>query len=176
MQFLTTTLAAGLSIFFLGRVSATPVNSATAPVFVQPVTLSPQPNPAAGREDSYTQSCFGIVWLAPQWPPQVWFQATCPDKQGKKALTVINLNHCIANYDGVMRPAPDGNFGYSCQRNYWKLSDDQMLKVECDGPDGVVASSLQLGDFITNDDGQLRCFDFRGCTPHTPVSIVFLFH
>ncbi|TRX97500.1 hypothetical protein FHL15_001778 [Xylaria flabelliformis] len=168
MQFAAPIIAAVLGILLLSGVSATPVNSTMSMMVQSAMLLSPQSISVTGRVESYTQSCFGTVWLAPQWPPQVWLQATCPNKQGKKTSTVINLNRCIANYNGVMHPVPDGHFGYTCQRNYWKLYNGQTLKVECDGPHGVVKSSLELGDFITNDDGQLRCFDFHGCTPHTP--------
>ncbi|KAJ2995738.1 hypothetical protein NUW58_g1191 [Xylaria curta] len=165
MQFPIALLAAS-SMFFSG-ISAAPTNLTTA-TLIKSEMLEISPGLTGGSPTSYTNSCFGIIYLLAQWPPNVWLQARCPDKHGNKRYTILNLNHCIVNDNGIMRPRSDGIFGPTCRHNYWKLSDSQTMSVKCDGPNGIVESSLQLGDFIDNDDGQLRCFDHRGCTPHSP--------
>ncbi|KAI0203034.1 hypothetical protein F4808DRAFT_458261 [Astrocystis sublimbata] len=142
----------------------------TVPMVIQSIVLPAEDRfdgKFIGRMNSYAKSCTNMVWLQPAWPPDVWFQAYCPNRQGISALTVINLNRCIANRWGTMVPAADGNFGLSCQRNYWKMEAGIKMTVECDGPDGVVRSSLNLDDFIHNDDGQLHCFDYHGCSPYS---------
>ncbi|KAI2642071.1 hypothetical protein GGS21DRAFT_501025 [Xylaria nigripes] len=153
---------------FLGGISALPaaidaVPDTTKSSLVQSVMLT---SPTNAGPNSYAHYCHGLVYIFPQYPPNIWFQAICPDGEGYDHNSVLNLNRCIANRNGTMVPSSNGNFGPTCQNNYFQLSDTQILGVKCDGPDGPKTSYIRLEEFIDFDNGELSCFGNRGCTPY----------
>ncbi|KAI0013973.1 CVNH domain-containing protein [Xylariaceae sp. FL0662B] len=113
---------------------------------------------ASGRLDGFTDTC--RRYTITQDGPNAWILAYCRDKGGLQWHSVLNLNHCIANDNGHMNPRQDGGFAASCHDLY--LHSDLTMTATCDGGDGSPASVF-LNDFINNDDGELICFDRRGC-------------
>ncbi|KAI0154540.1 hypothetical protein GGR57DRAFT_105382 [Xylariaceae sp. FL1272] len=97
-----------------------------------------------------------------------WLTASCLARDQSRTTSVLNLNHCIVNNFGKISAEAEGNFGKTC--NFAVPRTPAMkgteLRTHCSKPGSnwPEYTTLNLDPFIGNDDGQLRCFDARGCS------------
>ncbi|WQF82648.1 Putative cyanovirin-N [Colletotrichum destructivum] len=84
-------------------------------------------------------------------------------------FTVLNLNDCIANVVGDLRPKADGERG-----NFWKSCKDcyiegSHIKCQCSRLDGSFKeSSLDVNSIVFNWNGYLACHSqISNCYPMT---------
>ncbi|KAI1856266.1 hypothetical protein JX265_011778 [Neoarthrinium moseri] len=103
----------------------------------------------------------------------IWFDAFCHGDDGRLWHAVINLNHCLANRDAVLKAEPGGDFAQSC----WdaKLSSSTFMDVLCSTTgDGhpPKAASINLDDITeVTSDGLLKCNNHQGCAWNQLVCI-----
>ncbi len=84
-----------------------------------------------------------------------YLRALCADVEGQQQNSGIDLNTCVANIDGILKWAKDGNFAASSEGIQLNGS---ILTCDCNRTDGTMNSSqLNLDECITNLNGQLSC-------------------
>ncbi|KAI0148757.1 CVNH domain-containing protein [Xylariaceae sp. FL1272] len=114
------------------------------------------PQPKNDLSDSFQNTCHN-------WELQgdAWFGAWCVDEKGLTRLSVINLNHCIANDFGTLVSRRDGDFASSC--NKLSVQGDTTFTAHCNNASGWSNGQIKLSDVLSNRDGNLACFDYAGC-------------
>ncbi|KAI1270493.1 CVNH domain-containing protein [Xylariaceae sp. FL1019] len=114
------------------------------------------PQPQKDLDDSFEKTCHG-------WELQgnAWFGAWCGNGKGLTRLSVINLNHCIANDFGTLVGRRDGDFAASC--NKLSVQKDTTFSAHCDNADGWSDGNIKLSEVLSNRDGNLFCFGYNGC-------------
>ncbi|KAI1264433.1 hypothetical protein F5Y18DRAFT_428058 [Xylariaceae sp. FL1019] len=101
-----------------------------------------------------------------------WLTASCLTQDQSRVTSVLYLNHCLANNFGKISAEPEGNFGKSC--NFALARTPVMkgteLQTYCSKPGSnwPEYTTLDLDPFVGNDNGQLGCFDSRGCSIDDP--------
>ncbi|EGN95706.1 hypothetical protein SERLA73DRAFT_186886 [Serpula lacrymans var. lacrymans S7.3] len=83
--------------------------------------------------------------------------ATCVTDSGSTTATAIDLNNCVANYDGNLACAPSGSYSSSCDD--CSLTDTTYLLCSCSGSSdgGDQPSGYNLDSCLGNNDGALTC-------------------
>ncbi|KAI1260353.1 hypothetical protein F5Y18DRAFT_405710 [Xylariaceae sp. FL1019] len=101
-----------------------------------------------------------------QWGT-AFLKANCLSRKHVPTYSILDLNRCIGNNNGEMIRQPDGNFSTSCDCDKLKGPPTYLYCI-CNSDTGRnnTWNAFELSNFITNDDGQLRCFNARGCSPN----------
>ena len=86
--------------------------------------------------------------------------ASCRTRAGIFKQTVLDLNSCLANNDGILMLGP-GNFLLTCSD--CRLSYYNVLECQCMRRDGnsFVNTSFNLDMVVDHTDGNLVCDPFR---------------
>ncbi|OSX63416.1 hypothetical protein POSPLADRAFT_1139039 [Postia placenta MAD-698-R-SB12] len=72
--------------------------------------------------------------------------ATCTTDDGSQVSSTLNLDNCVANYDGDLNCVPNGGFSASCDVASCVLTGPEYLECYCDnGQGGQTASIVDLG-------------------------------
>ncbi|TGJ80342.1 hypothetical protein E0Z10_g8422 [Xylaria hypoxylon] len=110
---------------------------------------------------SFANSC--NTYTVHQASGNVLLSAYCRDNTGAwpSRASQINLNHCIANNMGQMEAREDGYFGLSCNRMLFHGAQP-ILYAFCSNGHYPEETVLDVGNFLDNDDGRLRCFSYYG--------------
>ncbi|KAK8051527.1 hypothetical protein PG993_002912 [Apiospora rasikravindrae] len=98
----------------------------------------------------------------------IWLDAYCRDDAGHLWHSVINLNHCLQNYGGVLQPAADGDFATTCWSPKIEGAPATYMTVYCYPGDGRPAwqTAFDFGnsDLLSiNAGGQFECLGISGC-------------
>ncbi|RWA13844.1 hypothetical protein EKO27_g1242 [Xylaria grammica] len=108
---------------------------------------------------SFADSC--NTYTVHQVSDDVWLGAYCRNHDGAWPYSRINLNHCITNNMGKMEAREDGYFGVSCNRMLFHGSHP-VLYAFCNNGRYPEETTIDTGNFIDNDDGSLRCYNYHG--------------
>ncbi|KAK1998965.1 Cyanovirin-N, partial [Colletotrichum falcatum] len=83
--------------------------------------------------------------------------ADCKDNAGKKTVTKLYLEQCLANLDGILTWAPGGNFG--CNSCELTKTDPLMMACWCKNKrGGGQAQQINLSEGIWVYDGAIGCY------------------
>ncbi|KAH8883948.1 Cyanovirin-N, partial [Thozetella sp. PMI_491] len=77
--------------------------------------------------------------------------------------SVIDLGRCVGNNGGTLVGYPNGNYSNSCDNCSTRHASS--LRLECDCMTTVRTtqrSSVDLDDFISNNDGAMECYGYTG--------------
>ncbi|KAK5629846.1 hypothetical protein RRF57_005561 [Xylaria bambusicola] len=132
----------------------------------------PAPDHSLMEERSRLQSCtdFLLDWNG---IGMAFLHAECYGydyKHGewKRVNAGIDLNKCMTNADGSLQDRENGYFATTCDKlsvipNPDPDSHAILFSARCHGPPplGGTLSTLDLGHFITVDNGTLTCFNLR---------------
>ncbi|TRX92085.1 hypothetical protein FHL15_006952 [Xylaria flabelliformis] len=130
------------------------------------VSAAPAPNDCLVKQRSKLKSCNGFSVDTGTSNNLAFLHAEClgyDDKGGKwtKVETGIDLNKCLANVDGHLNGRKNGNFKVHCDNVYVALDSASgvvNLTANCVGPLLKRQTSIDLGQFVTVDNGGLVCF------------------
>ncbi|CCM02471.1 uncharacterized protein FIBRA_04571 [Fibroporia radiculosa] len=85
------------------------------------------------------------------------FYATCTTDSGAQQSTSINLDNCVANYNGNLACATNGGYGGSCS-GCEIVTGVQYMECYCTDDAGQQeASILDLDNCLSNYNGNLAC-------------------
>ncbi|KAI0019863.1 hypothetical protein F4780DRAFT_744384 [Xylariomycetidae sp. FL0641] len=91
-----------------------------------------------------------------------WLQAQCTDDQNRAPCSVLDIDVCYGNNDGVIVPWMGGNFltkvdqkCVGCTLDGTKLSCLCQLK----DPDLFNTSTIDTDKLLENENGYLKCYD-----------------
>ncbi|KAI1734083.1 hypothetical protein F4680DRAFT_454268 [Xylaria scruposa] len=128
------------------------------------VSGAPAPNDCLVKQRSKIKSCNGFsidTGLVP-----AYLHAEChgyDDKAGKwdKVETGMGLNKCLANVEGYLVGRENGNFEKRCRDP--SIAQDAtsgavIMTAMCQGPLIEAKTSIDLGQVITVENGDLVCF------------------
>ncbi|KAI0860803.1 hypothetical protein F4860DRAFT_524731 [Xylaria cubensis] len=131
------------------------------------VSAAPASNDCLVKQRSKLKSCNGFSVDTGSSNKLAFLHAEClgyDDKAGKwnKVETGIDLNKCLVNVDGHLYGRENGGFKAQCDNVHVALdsaSGAVNLTADCVGPVLKLSTSIDLGQFITVDNGELCCFD-----------------
>ncbi|TRX94759.1 hypothetical protein FHL15_004220 [Xylaria flabelliformis] len=108
-----------------------------------------------GTFKSFADSC--TTYSVHQLNHDAWLGASCRAHDGSQPYSSLNLNLCIANDLGKMVARDYGNFAETCNRMLIHGARP-ILYAFCDNGSYAEESVIDLGGFIDNDNGHVRCF------------------
>ncbi|KAI0550193.1 Cyanovirin-N [Xylaria curta] len=108
-----------------------------------------------GTINSFADSC--TTYAVHQLNHDAWLGASCRAHDGSQPYSSLNLNLCIANNHGQMVARDNGDFAQTCDRMLIHGARP-ILYAFCDNESYAEESVIDLGGFIDNDNGHLRCF------------------
>ncbi|TLS24272.1 hypothetical protein PpBr36_08848 [Pyricularia pennisetigena] len=124
---------------------------------------APSPTPQLVPR-SYTRSCQGCYLSDTKY-----LFCYCSDAGGRRVGTEIDLDWCVTNQGGRLVAKANGNFSRSCNHERWVEGSTNVLTASCgDGRGGVRDSSINLDDFIHNNNGLLTCHGIQGVEGQVP--------
>ncbi|KAI0543868.1 hypothetical protein F4679DRAFT_590038 [Xylaria curta] len=131
------------------------------------VSGAPAPNDCLVNQRRKLKSCNGFSLDTGMVP--AFLHAEChgfDDKAGRwdKVETGMDLNKCLANEQGRLVGRENGNFMIRCKDP--SVAQDAtsgivVLTVICQGPIYKAKTSIDLGQVITVENGNLVCFGQR---------------
>ncbi|GAW12796.1 hypothetical protein ANO14919_021670 [Xylariales sp. No.14919] len=83
-----------------------------------------------------------------------------PTLRGPRGAST-NSTVCITNNMGKMEAREDGYFGVSCNRML-SHGSHPVLYAFCNNGRYPEETTIDTGNFIDDDDGSLRCFNYHG--------------
>ncbi|QSZ37325.1 hypothetical protein DSL72_009423 [Monilinia vaccinii-corymbosi] len=119
---------------------------------------NPPPRSSSGflKHCDVTSLKYNANFKSPDWRQ---LTALCTTSSGKKALSTLDLNNCIANHEGILEwDAKDANYSASCKvcniRN-----KSEFACAQCKKTDGSYSkwTYLKLNEGIAYQDDQLVC-------------------
>ena len=110
-------------------------------------------------------SAFKSCNIIQEWPDVGILGAVCQVDSKRKRGTALSLNHCLANNDGVLTWAREGNFLKSCDKNKGVVGylDNPKFLKNCHRMNGkVMITQIILNEKLYNNKGKLSCFNITG--------------
>ncbi|KAL0939969.1 uncharacterized protein CTRU02_206579 [Colletotrichum truncatum] len=131
-------------------------------------------NPQGGHvelmslEGGFASSCENFEITNRRIPNQRIYSinAVCPDPNGVKYKTSIQLNRCLKNQDGKLAWAEIGHFDDSCEGCSLQKINKNEVELRCICPERwdkpMMFTSINLNENIRNQGATLWCFNQIG--------------
>ncbi|KAI0400844.1 hypothetical protein F4802DRAFT_601605 [Xylaria palmicola] len=140
---------------FLATIAAVSTALSAGPRMLANAMNATAPSGTNGTVHSFADSC--TTYSIHQVDHDAYLGAVCRAEDGSQPYSSLNLNLCIANTFGQMEACADGDFAQTCNRMLIHGARP-VLYAYCDNGKYPVETTIDLGNFVDNDNGRLHCF------------------